>query len=486
MSHRLLLLGLAFCCIAHANAEPRLDLTLTPAWKGWSRPGRTTEVDVRVASDAATRAAVEVTAARQTTTAALDLQPGRVARLQLAVDSSPSVAVRVDASSGPPLRRDVAIAQSESPLLGVALASEGRVELDGFHALSLTSDDLPRNESAYSSIDALVVDAPTLAALDQRQLAALVGYATSCGRLVVLDADARVRSLLDGAGGCGGRAVMNAKTLADASTMLLASLATSLPQPLAFSSVGTLARPAHAAWNWVAVILAVYFAVAVLALIQSSSLPVLVLTPAVAVLAVIALMQQMKPTSQLVVWSEGQAGAQLARYQAWQRFPGGAREHSRVAVPPQLAASVKACDSSQTMRFELDATGQRVAFAEFDTRLLRQVALCYSGSFPMLRTIAVDAGSDGSQVVRNAGVRAWPQGFLIVGSQVRDLPALDPGASATIGAQTGVGKRDAALRTALMQTRAEGTAALWELDLAGVAGAPIDSQGWLLVSIPPR
>ncbi|MEO7115456.1 MAG: hypothetical protein ABIZ18_06325, partial [Caldimonas sp.] len=167
MSHRLLLLGLAFCCIAHANAEPRLDLTLTPAWKGWSRPGRTTEVDVRVASDAATRAAVEVTAARQTTTAALDLQPGRVARLQLAVDSSPSVAVRVDASSGPPLRRDVAIAQSESPLLGVALASEGRVELDGFHALSLTSDDLPRNESAYSSIDALVVDAPTLAALDQ-------------------------------------------------------------------------------------------------------------------------------------------------------------------------------------------------------------------------------------------------------------------------------------------------------------------------------
>ena len=272
MSRRLLLLGLAFCCIAHADAQPRIDLTLTPAWKGWSRPGRTTEIDVRVASDTAMRTTVELTAARQSTTATLDLQPGRVARLQIAVDASPSVAVRVDMPSGAPLQRDLAISQSEAPLLGVGLAFDERVQLDGFHALALTADDLPRNESAYSSIDALIVDAPTLAGLDQRQLAALVGYATSCGRLVVVDADARVRGLLDGAGGCRGRAVMNAKTAADARTMLLASLATRLPQPLAFSSVGTLARPAHAAWSWVAVILAVYFAVAALALIQSSSL----------------------------------------------------------------------------------------------------------------------------------------------------------------------------------------------------------------------
>ena len=210
------------------------------------------------------------------------------------------------------------------------------------------------------------------------------------------------------------------------------------------------------------------------------------MTPAVAVIVVLGLMQQVKSTSQLVVWSEGEAGAQLARYQAWQRFPGNAREHARVAVPPQLASSVKACDAGQTLRFELDATGQRVAFAEFDTRLFEPVALCYSGSFPMLRTIAVEASADGSQRVRNAGVRAWPQGFLIVDRQVRVLPALDPGASATVGAQAGAGKRDAALRTALMRTPADGTAALWELDLAGVAGAPIDSQGWLLVSIPQR
>lgn len=481
-----LLLGLVLCCVAQASAETSVELTLTPAWKGWSRPGRTTEIDVRMSSDAALHASLEVSAARQSTTAALELQPGRVARLQIAVGSAPAINVRVDSAGAPTLQREVRIAQSESPLLGVGLAADERIQLDGFHAVALTAENFARSESAYSSIDALVLDAPTLAALDQKQLAALVGYAASCGRLVVLGADARVRRALDGAAGCGHRAMMSATSTDEARSMLGASLATQLPQPLAFGNVGALAQPAHAAWNWVAVLLAVYLAAASLALIHSSSLPTLLLVPVVAVAITLTLMQQVKSTSQLVVWSEGDTGAQLARYQAVQRFPGNAREHARVAVPPQLGASVQACESGQPMHFEVDATGQRVAFAEFDTRLFHQVSLCYSGSFPMLRTIAVAARGDGSETARNAGSRAWPQGSLIVAGQVRELPALDPGASVVIGATSAPGKRDDALRTALTRTPADGTAALWQLDLAGVAGAPIDSQGWLLVSVPPR
>ena len=57
----------------------------------------------------------------------------------------------------------IGIARSESPLLGVGLVAGGAVQLEGFHAVALTADDLPRNASAYSSIDALILDAPTLA-----------------------------------------------------------------------------------------------------------------------------------------------------------------------------------------------------------------------------------------------------------------------------------------------------------------------------------
>jgi hypothetical protein len=35
-----------------------------------------------------------------------------------------------------------------------------------------------------------------------------------------------------------------------------------------------------------------------------------------------------------------------------------------------------------------------------------------------------------------------------------------------------------------MRTPIDGASALWKLELAGVADIPVDSKGWLLVSIP--
>jgi hypothetical protein len=260
-----------------------------------------------------------------------------------------------------------------------------------------------------------------------------------------------------------------------------------MPTVLSPGSVGSLVPPDHTAWNAVAVILALYFAAAALALIHAPSLPAMLLTPALAIAAILTLLHGMHSKSQLVVWSEGESGAPLARYQAWQRFPGLVHERARVPLPPQLGAAVQACEPGQALRLEVDASGARATFAEFETRLFRQFALCYSGSFPMQRTIAVEARADGSQAVRNAGTRAWPSGALLVAGRVHELPALGPAGATIVAAESRAPARDAALRTALSRTPSDGTAALWSLDLAGVAGAPIDSTGWLLVAVaPPR
>jgi len=138
------------------------------------------------------------------------------------------------------------------------------------------------------------------------------------------------------------------------------------------------------------------------------------------------------------------------------------------------------------MRFAFDATRGLVTFAEFDTRLFRQVSLCYSGSFPVMRAIGIEAGSDGVVDVHNAGTLAWPPGVFLAGGLVHDLPAVGPGEKATI--RTGAGKppADAAARTALSRTPADAQAALWKLDLGSVADAPVDSAAWLLVALPPR
>ncbi len=485
MSRRLLLLGLALCCLAPASAEPRIELSANAAWKGWTRPGRTTEIDLRLKSDVETRASLDVDAGRESVGATVELQPGRVARLQLAVAAAPASGVRVRVAPGSAAARDVTLAQSESPLLGLALASGESITLEGFHAIALGADDLPRNASAYSSIDALIVDAATLAALDQRQLGALVAYTADCGRLVVLNAGAEVRRLLDVARGCAGRAALNARSLADAKAMLSESLAASVPPALSLGSVSALAVPGHAAWNTVAVSLAVYLAAAALALVYLPPLPVVLLAPALAIAVLVGLLQGMQPKSQLIVWSEGQSGAALARYQAWQRFPGIVRERVRVPLPPQLSSAVRPCEAGQAMRFEVDADGGRALFAAFETRLFRQVALCYGGTFPMERSIAVQTRADGSHAVRNSGARAWPSGVLLVGGVAHTLPAVAPGAEAIVAAETRRAVRDPAVGLALTRTGVEETAALWALDLSGVAGAPVDSTGWLLVATPP-
>jgi len=277
---------------------------------------------------------------------------------------------------------------------------------------------------------------------------------------------------------------MHAGSLDDATTMLRSSLAVRLPQPIAPAAIGELTRPAHVIWNRVAVACAAYFAVALLAVMFFSSLPVLLLSPALAAMGALALLNAMQPASQLLVWSEGDSGAQVARYQAWQQHPGLFRQSTRVPIPPLLASAVQPCDPTQPVRFDFDARRGSVTFAEFDTRLFRQVALCYSGSFPMSRAIAVEARADGRRDVRNAGTMAWPQGVFLAGGLVHDLPALGPGAHTIIDPKAGRLMHDAVVRTGMSRTRADGGAALWTLDLGGVADVPVESTGWLLVSVP--
>ena len=466
-----------------AIAQPRIDVAATPAWNGWSRPGRATEVDIRISADIATRATLDVVAGRQVVRASLDLEPGRVVRLQVPIESAEEVAVSAGSPAAPPQRREVRVAHSESPLLAVGLAMGDPVRLEGFHTIALDADDLPRNASAYSSIDALILDAPTLGALDERQVGALLVHAAKCGRIVLLNADPRVRRVLDGAGGCGGRTLMNAASLAAAREMLGLSLAAGMVPATALPGIGELAGPDHVTWNRVLVVLAVYFAAAMLAAVLFSSLPTLLLVPALATVAILALLHAMQSSPQLVVWSEAASGAQAARYQAWQGFPGVARGRTRVPVLPQLA-SARSCDPTQEMRFDFDASRGRATSAEFDTRLFRQISLCYSGNFPVARAIAIEVRPDGLLHARNAGSIGWPRGVLLLGGLVHELPALGPGDDTIIHTRSGKPFRDALVRTAMTRTQADGAAALWELELGGVADIPPQSKGWLLVSIP--
>ncbi|MBI3155310.1 MAG: hypothetical protein HYZ20_07855 [Burkholderiales bacterium] len=503
-----------------ASAAATLDAE--PAWRGWSRPGRTTEVDLRIAGGSAARATFDVVAGAQSLHGTVDLVPGQTLRVRLPLPAARHIVAELQVMGGAALRRELTLSWSESPLLAVALAGSageaggsgaaGEAGSDGsaalaagpalprFHAIAVGAADLPQHAPAFASVDALLVDATTLAALQPAQLDALLGHAAGCGRIGIVGAGEELQRMLRDAAGCGGAALVFGATATQAVAALDAALAARLPAALPATTLDALAPADPGRWQQAAAALAVAAAVLALAAVFAPALPVLLTVAAASAGALLGLPRALPPLPQLVVWGEADAGAGVARYQALQRVAGTARGTLQVPLPRQLAPSVRGCDAGMPLRLTLGAaragtaagaatplgagTGAVAVAAAFDTRLLQRTALCYAGRFPLARALAVEPGSDGAARLRNTGARELPAGRVVAAGQVHEMPTLAPGSAAALA--PGRAPRDAVERLALARTPAGGAAALWPLELGGVEDLPVDASGWLLVQASVR
>jgi hypothetical protein len=310
----------------------------------------------------------------------------------------------------------------------------------------------------------------------------LLAYVAACGRTVLIDGGPSAQTVFENTAGCAGQFLMTADSLMGAADVLQASLEVPAAGSVSLATLGDLARPDHSVWNRIFVLVATYFGACVFAILFSSSLRVSLAVSATATALTWLTLHVIEPKPQLLVWSEAKSGARVALYDAWQQVAGVARSSARLTLLPQLG-SVRACDTSQPIRFVLDANRGVLTAAEFDVRLFQQVSLCYSGNFPVMRAIAADRQAEGVLRVRNIGTTAWPAGALVSGYLVHDLPALAPGANVTFAEGEGKTAEGAALRTALSRAPGNGAAALWPLKLAGVANVPDTAAAWLLVSI---
>jgi hypothetical protein len=475
------LLALALSATPVAGAAPQVELT--PAWAGWSRPGRMTEVAVRVRADAAARGAIEIAAGAQSARTPVSLAAGESLQLEVPVASAESLEVTIDIDGAPRESRTQVLSLSESPLLGVGLASGGSARMEGFHAVPLVPADLPRVAAAYQSMDALVLDAATLRALDPRQLGALIGHAAACGRIALVAPDGGAWRVLEGAAGCGARMLVSGESVAEVLVRLQDSLAVPAATLPSASDLAALLRPEPTAWPRIVAALVAFFGVAALAVTFTAAPVVLLLVPLLASAILAALLHAWEPRPRLVVWAEAEPSARVAQYQAWQAMSGTARRRLDVPVLAGLGAP-RACDRQRRMQLAVDpARGQPVT-ASFDSRLFEPVALCYSGNFPVMRAVSVTP-LDGERLeVRNRGTLAWPAGRFLARGSVQDLPALDPGATTTLSLVEGRPPADAATRAALTRTPFDGYALLWSLQLDTVADAPAGAAAWLLVPVP--
>ena len=475
---------LALCAVCDAAAQPQLDLTATPAWNGWSRAGRTTEVTLRVRSSDPLHARVSVKGGAQSISSDLDLEPGRAVRLHVPIASAQVIMVTGKSGDKPLLKHELRIAQSEAPLLAVAMATDEAIA-SGLHAVPVEPDALPRNGSAFSSIDALIIDGRALRALDSAQLDALVGHIAACGRTVLVDAEPAAREVFENAAGCGGRLLMSATSLSQAAAVLNASLADPSAASMESSGARELARVDHSSWYRVFVLLAASFGIVLAVLSFSSSIIMIVTVPLLATAALWVCLNALEAVSLVAVWAQAESGARVARYDAHQQVRSLSRKPIHIPVLERLG-SMRPCDRNQPMRFNFDSDRGLTTSAEFDGRLFQRASLCYSGTFPLTRSIALDASTDSAMTLRNAGRLAWPSGLLLAGREAYPLPALGPGERATIPTRASHATPGQAVLTALARMPTDAVAGLWELDPAAIAHGSARVSAWLFVPIARR
>ena len=479
------LLALALCATCEAFAQPQLDLTATPAWNGWSRSGRTTEVVLRVRSAERLHARLIVNSGAQSVRTELDLEPGRVVRLHMPIASAESITVTGELRETQLVKRELRIAQSEAPLVAVALATDEAVDLGGLHTISVEPESFPRNAAAFSSIDALIIDGRALRALDSPQLDALMAHAAACGRTVLVNTEPAARDVLEGAAGCGGRLLMTATSLSQAAAVLKASLADISAAPVNSSGARDLARVDLSSWYRVLVLLSTSLGIVLAALSFSSSIVMFVTVPLLATVALWACLNAMEAVSLVALWGQSESGARVARYDARQQVHSLWRKPIQVPRLPQLG-SMQPCDLNQPMRFNFDSDRGLTTSAEFDGRLFQRAALCYSGTFPLMRSIAIDTITDSAVAVRNEGRLAWPAGLLIARREAYPLPAVGPGDRATISTGKDHATAGPAVRAAVGRMPTDGLAALWELDRSAIADSSARVSAWLFVPIARR
>lgn len=200
---------LLLALVAGASAaEPAgSGIELLPAWHGYQRPYRVSELAVAFSTRQAARVQVTLRRGRVTVHHDTTLTPGHSHRINLPLPSAAGDDVHVVVNGGPEQLLRMHRVPGGRPLLAALLpgAADPAPTIDGAVVVPVAADALPRHRQAYDAIDALVLDESGFLALEPAQLQALLDYLADCGPVVLATANPQLLQQFEAAAGCQGR-----------------------------------------------------------------------------------------------------------------------------------------------------------------------------------------------------------------------------------------------------------------------------------------
>ncbi|MBS0366369.1 MAG: hypothetical protein JSR67_11180 [Proteobacteria bacterium] len=468
---------------APAAAAGPAPLELSAAWGGVSRPGRMTELRVRLSSPAAGTVLLRIASAGAVIESALAVRRAEWQEVTVPVPASETVAVRAQFPDGTSAAGSLPLRLAEEPLLAVAATSLRPAAVSGAATgrtarVEVNAGELPRQHQAYQAVDAVLVDAGALAQLDTGQLQGLVDYLGRCGALVAIALPQAASDLLRKEAGCGGRTLMLLADDASTDAAVLSVLAAAPAEPVGRALLRPLLPQAAGPWPLVVAAVLAYFALAAVLLAFAGRPAVLVTCASLATLAVLVGPHVVQPKPRLSIWAESESQDHRGRYSALAETTGAGRG-TRTQVLPELLQGAGPCavadadsddatgsaDSTPPPHWRWDPAHSRFLTVTFEQRLFATAAVCWHGGFPLTRSASTRRLGSGGILVTNRGAGIWPAGVAVQDGRRYVLPVVPPGTARVLSASAQV-PESPATDLAAMSGDGDSAVLLWPLELS--------------------
>ncbi|MEJ2602688.1 MAG: hypothetical protein P8172_05275 [Gammaproteobacteria bacterium] len=334
---------------------------------------------------------------------------------------------------------------------------------DTLPATIYSPGELPTRPPGYRTTDALVIGTQSLGRLDDSRLRALLEYAGSCGRLLLVGTASDTEYIFTRRAGCGGRFVAAAEASAVPETLahLLETRPVALPTA---ASLDRLVPWRGGELRLVALFVGGYLVVLSVLFGFRRTRPAAVGFCVLATIAAILLWTGGRRDG-FVAWAEVDDGERIARYVSL--GVAAATGRSRQEVPLEGLGRYPSRIVGENI--ETDEETERLRWA---ATLLATIRIEATGSFPVEPTLRADS-PDGRPRVCNRGSRTTEPGWLASAGRIYAIPALAPGQAWRPA--DGTAATTPLLR--LLRARADGLAVLQELTVPGDPGA---RRAWLL------
>ena len=476
----------ALLLCAAPTAASAQGIEVTAAWGGWSRPARTTWLELDLLSSRGGTAGIRIDSGPETTRADATLVPDTPRGIGLPIRMRATATVTVRWPNGGVTTQLLPVDVSEQPLVAWAVATDPPQRSDstaGAHVITLGAAALPPDVSAYDAIDALVVDGATVSAMTQSQLGALLGYVARCGPAVLVTLPAPARRIILDAAGCGGDGLSFVERPEQAMTGLAGLQASAAVRDPSAAAVRSLLPFSPGPWRWAILLISAYLCLA-LWMILFTRRPVWVAGVIFAGTAASWLtVTLVGGEASLGVWSEMLEGERIARYHAVEALSASARGFTTMDLP-QFLDEPMSCNPDTPAEWRWDVGTGRFASVRLPTALFRSNAICFRGHFPVLRSARFNATGAGHMRLVNAGGGDWPAGWLTLNGEIHAVPAMRPGQSVEFVAGRGAGAASAVEILALERVGLSHEGLLLPLAVPAQVADTDESRAWLLMRIP--